>query len=51
MTPKEYEKVIEIIDRNFVVTHENLTNVPKIVLTLKGFSKVKEELRKLIKEN
>lgn len=51
MTPKEYEKVIEIIDRNMITIRENLTYLPRIVLTLRGFSQVKEELRKLIKEN
>ncbi len=51
MTTKEYQKVVEIIDRNMITVHENITNLPRIVLTLRGFSKVKEELKALIKEN
>lgn len=49
MTKKEYEKVLEIIDRNMITIHENVTNLPRIVLTTRGFSQVKEELKELIK--
>lgn len=50
MTKKEYEKVVAIIDKNMVTIHENLTNLPRIVLTLRGFGQVREELKELIKE-
>lgn len=50
MTNKEYQKVVEIIDRNMITVHENITNLPRIVLTLRGFGQVKDELRKLVKE-
>ena len=50
MTKQEYEKVIDIIDKNMITIHENLTNLPRIVLTLRGLSQVKEELKTLIKE-
>ena len=50
MTKQEYENVVKIIDKNMVVLHENVTNLPRIVLTLMGFSQVKEELKALIKE-
>jgi len=50
MTKKEYDKVVEIIDKNMITIHENLTNLPRIVLTLRGFSQVKEDLKTLVKE-
>ena len=49
MTEQEYKKVLEIIDRNMITTHENITNLPRIVLTLRGFSQVKQELKELVK--
>lgn len=48
MTPKEYQKVIEIIDKYMTVLHEN-TYAPRLVLTTFGLSKVKEELKGLVK--
>ena len=50
MTENEYKQVIDIIDKNMITIHENLTNLPRIVLTLRGFSQVKEELKVLVKE-
>ena len=49
MTQKEYDKVVEIIDKNMITIHENLTNLPRIVLTLRGFGQVKEDLKALVK--
>lgn len=50
MTEQEYKQVLEIIDRNMITIHENVTNLPRIVLTTRGFSQVKQELKALIKE-
>lgn len=50
MTKKEYEQVVDIIENNMIVLHENVTNLPRIVLTQRGFSQVKQELKELVKE-
>ena len=34
---------------NMITIHENVTNLPRIVLTTRGFSQVKHELKELIK--
>ena len=49
MTKQEYEKVIKIIDSYMTILHES-TYLPRLVLTSFGFSKVKQELKTLIKE-
>ena len=49
MTKQEYDKVIKIIDSYMTILHES-TYSPRLVLTNFGFSKVKEELKALIKE-
>lgn len=49
MTKQEYDKVIKIIDSYMTILHES-TYSPRLVLTTFGFSKVKEELKTLIKE-
>ena len=49
MTEQEYKQVLEIIDKNMITIRENLTYLPRIVLTLRGFSQVKEELKGLVK--
>ena len=49
MTKQEYDKVIKIIDSYMTTLHES-TYSPRLVLTTFGFSKVKEELKTLIKE-
>ena len=50
MTKQEYDKVIEIIDKNMTVLRDSLNYFPRIVLMQQGFSRVKEELKTLIKE-
>lgn len=49
MTKQEYDKVIKIIDSYMTILHES-TYSQRLVLTTFGFSKVKEELKTLIKE-
>lgn len=49
MTKKDYEQVIDIIESNMIVLHENVTNLPRMVLTIRGFSQVKKELKELVK--
>lgn len=49
MTRKEYDQVVKIIDSYMTVLHES-TYTPRLVLTTFGFSKVKEELKRLVKE-
>ena len=49
MTEQEYKEVLKIIDDNMITFHENVTNLPRIVLTLRGFSQVKEQLKRLVK--
>lgn len=49
MTEQEYKEVLKIIDDNMITIHENVTNLPRIVLTLRGFSQVKEQLKRLVK--
>lgn len=49
MTEQEYKEVLKIIDENMITIHENVTNLPRIVLTLRGFSQVKEQLKRLVK--
>lgn len=49
MTKKDYEKVVQIIEERMVVLHDN-PNQPRLVLTQLGFSLVKKEIKKLIKE-
>lgn len=49
MTRKEYQKIVEIIDKNMVVFHDQ-ANMPRVVLTTNGFHNVKTQLRELIKE-
>ena len=50
MTNKEYKQVIDTINKNMVVLPDYMTNLPRVVLTQLGLSKVKEELKELIKE-
>lgn len=50
MTKQEYEKVLEIINKNMTVLPDYMTNLPRVVLTDRGLSKVKEEMRGLINE-
>lgn len=49
MTKKEYERVIEIIEANMSVLHESPYN-PRIVLTSFGLSKVKQDLKEMVKD-
>lgn len=49
MTQKEYDQVVKIIDSYMTILHES-TYAPRLVLTTFGFSKVKEELKRLVKE-
>ena len=49
MTPKEYRKVLEIINDAMVVIHDSLTYFPRLVLTTQGLDKVKKELKGLVK--
>jgi len=49
MTKKEYEKTLKIIEDNMVVIHDSLTLAPRIVLTTHGLSKVKNELKEMVK--
>lgn len=49
MTKQEYDQIIEIIDSYMTILHESAYS-PRLVLTTFGFSKVKEELKTLIKE-
>ena len=50
MTKQEFEKVLEIINKNMTTLPDYMTNFPRVVLTDRGLSKVKEEMRGLINE-
>lgn len=47
MTQYEYEKVISIIEKNMTVVSDSI-NSPRIVLTQRGFSQSKEEIKSLV---
>lgn len=49
MTQKEYKQVIETIEKYMSVLHESPYN-PRVVLTSLGLSKVKQELKAMVKE-
>ena len=48
MTKQEYQKVLDIIDKYMTILYEN-TYAPRLVLTTFGLSKVKQELKELVK--
>lgn len=49
MTESEYKRVIKIIRDNMTILRDSLNNFPRLVLTQQGFSKVKHELKTLVK--
>jgi len=50
MTKKEYQQVIETIEKYMTVLHESPYN-PRLVLTSFGLSQVKQDLKGLVKDN
>ena len=49
MNEKEYKQVIDIINKNMTILPDYMTNLPRVVLTQLGLSKVKQELKELVK--
>ena len=49
MTKSEYNKVISIIENYMTVIQEGYSN-PRIVLASFGLSKVKQDLKEMVKE-
>lgn len=47
MTQYEYEKIIAIIEKNMTVVSDSI-NSPRIVLTQRGFSQCKEEIKSFV---